>query len=89
VSTDREAVLNQLTDFFTGTLLTTDQIGELTPHTSLRELGVLNSLGLARLLAFIRDDLGVDVPVRELSGSHFTNLNEITDLILSARQRVQ
>lgn len=85
---DNTEVLAQLEGFFVNTLLTAEQARSLMPDTSLRELGVLNSLGLARLVTFIREDLGVEIPLRELTSGNFRTLNEITRLVLSVREAV-
>lgn len=77
-----EQTLARLMEFFSHEA--TDA-GELTPDAPLHELGVLNSLAMARLVAFIRSDLGVEIPARALTGSHFRTLNEITALVQSAR----
>jgi acyl carrier protein len=77
-----DQTLARLTEFF-GRGMPDEQ--ELTPDTPLHELGVLNSLAMARLVAFIRNDLGVEIPSRALTGSHFRTLNEITALVQSAQ----
>jgi acyl carrier protein len=78
-----EQTLARLTEFFSRGM--TDE-RELTPDASLHDLGVLNSLAMARLVAFIRNDLGVEIPSRALTSSHFRTLNEITALVLAARR---
>lgn len=82
---DYTEVLAQLKSFFVNTLLTEEQVRSLMPDTSLRELGALNSLGMARLVAFIREGLGVEIPLRELTSGNFRTLNQITRLVLSVR----
>ena len=82
---DHTEVLAQLKGFFVSTLLKEEQARSLMPDTSLRELGALNSLGMARLVAFIRDGLGVEIPLRELTSGNFRTLNQITHLVLSVR----
>lgn len=77
-----EQTLARLTEFFSRGLA---DGSELAPDASLHDLGVLNSLAMARLVAFIREDLGVEIPSRALTGSHFRTLNEITTLVQSAR----
>jgi len=77
-----EQTLARLTEFF-GRGMT--DAGELTPDASLHDLGVLTSLAMARLVAFIRNDLGVEIPSRALTGANFRTLNEITALVQSAQ----
>lgn len=80
-----EETLAQLREFFGRTMTDPAQARALAPDASLNDLGVLNSLAMARLVAFIRNDLGVDIPTRALTGSHFRTLNEITALVQSAQ----
>ncbi|MET7704768.1 phosphopantetheine-binding protein [Micromonospora sp. NPDC005413] len=56
---------------------------DLRPDSPLLEWGVLNSLNTARLIAFVRAELDVDVPPTHITGRHFRSLDTITDLILS------
>lgn len=85
---DHTEVLAQLNSFFVNTLLNEEQARSLMPDTSLRELGALNSLGMARLVTFIREGLGVEIPLRELTSGNFRTLNQITRLVLSVRETV-
>jgi acyl carrier protein len=81
-----EETLTQLQEFFSRGMTDAAQAQALTPDASLHDLGVLNSLAMARLVAFIRNDLGVEIPSRALTSSHFRTLNEITALVLTARE---
>jgi acyl carrier protein len=80
-----EQTLARLQEFFSHAMTDAEQARQLTPDASLHELGVLNSLAMARLVAFIRNDLGVEIPARALTSSHFRTLNEITALVLAAQ----
>jgi acyl carrier protein len=80
-----EETLVRLQEFLSRGIADAEQARELTPDASLHELGVLNSLAMARLVAFIRNDLGVEIPARALTSSRFRTLNEITTLILAAQ----
>jgi len=55
----------------------------LTANTPLLEWGVLNSLRLTQLLAFIRDELQVDVSPEYIVGRNFQDLDAITRLVIS------
>lgn len=79
-----EETLARLREFFGRGMMDAGQARELPPDVSLRDLGVLNSLAMARLVAFIRNDLGVEIPSRALTGANFRTLNEITALVLNA-----
>jgi acyl carrier protein len=80
-----DETLARLQEFFSRGLTDAAQARALTPDAPLSDLGVLNSLAMARLVAFIRSDLGVDIPTRALTGSHFRTLNEITALVQSTQ----
>jgi acyl carrier protein len=80
-----EQTLARLQEFFSRDMTDAAQTRELTPDASLHDLGVLNSIALARLVAFIRSDLGVEIPSRALTSSNFRTLNEITTLVLTAQ----
>jgi acyl carrier protein len=79
----RSAVLDRLTAFFAAQ----SKDGDLRiPHdANLSELGVLNSVGMMRLIVFLREDLHVEVPSRDLTGRNFKTLNDITALVISVR----
>jgi len=74
-------VRGRLTTFVADQLLSPEQARELTPSTALAEWGVLNSLGMARLVGFIRADLGVAVPLRQLTAGNFRTLDDMVALI--------
>ncbi|WP_394834503.1 acyl carrier protein [Pendulispora rubella] len=59
--------------------------GELTATTPLLEAGILDSLRTARLIAWLRDDLGVRIPPLAMTGKNFHNIDRITDLVASLR----
>lgn len=83
----RDEILGQLMVYVRHELIG-DQDGAVTgvdlrPDSPLLEWGVLNSLNTARLIAFVRAELDVDVPPSHITGRHFRSLDTITDLILS------
>jgi hypothetical protein len=77
----RDQTLSKLTDFVGNQLLGEDESAELRPDSRLLEWGVLNSMNTQRLLAYIRDDLGVYVSPLYITGQHFQTLESITDLV--------
>lgn len=54
---------------------------ELEESTPLLDWGVLNSMNTALLLMFIRDELGVAVPPREVNARNFKDVGAITKLV--------
>ena len=53
----------------------------LDAHTPLLELGILTSLSTMRLLGFIRERFGVEVPMSDMIGDNFRDLASITTLL--------
>ncbi|MFF4345663.1 phosphopantetheine-binding protein [Kitasatospora sp. NPDC001540] len=84
-ATNRSAVLEALTEYTRTELLGPEDAEGLTAETPLLDWGILNSLSMARLAAFLHREVGVQVPASELIGENFKDLNAITDLVLSLR----
>jgi len=80
---NRSDVLAEIEEFVRTQLLHGDRSAELTPATPLLEWGVLNSMNIARLLTFIRENLGVHVPPQHIVGRNFRDLDSVTDLTVS------
>ncbi|MGK5533263.1 phosphopantetheine-binding protein, partial [Streptomyces sp. URMC 129] len=57
--------------------------GGVDADTPLLEWGILNSMNTAKLLTFVREELGVEVPVTRITGRDFGSLRAITDLVHS------
>jgi acyl carrier protein len=54
---------------------------DLEPSTPLLELGVLNSLETARMMAFIQKQYGIIVPPEAMRVENLQTLSAITDLV--------
>ena len=78
----RDAVYELLATYVAETLLS-EKTETLEPDTPLLEWGILNSMNTAKLLTFIRESLGVEVPITHITGTHFRTLGTITDLVHS------
>jgi acyl carrier protein len=59
------------------------------PETPLLELGVLDSLKAARLLNFIRRDLGTSVPTSMIDTRNFRDVRSITAMIAALKSHGQ
>ena len=81
----RSEIFDAIHGFVAAHLLGDDERGELTGSTPLLEWGVLNSMNTARLLGFIRDQLGVVVPPQDIVGANFRDIDAITDLVAGLR----
>ena len=78
-----EELIDRITKFMREEFLAGDPGEELAADTPLLELGILNSLKTAQLLAFIRQDLGVFVPSPELNAENLKNVRAISVLVSS------
>lgn len=77
----RNEVITQLRTYFAQDVLNGRDIG-LDEATPLLEWGVINSLEIMRLLAFIQKSFAVEIPFYQLTGEYFTNLTSIANLII-------
>jgi acyl carrier protein len=57
------------------------------PETPVLELGVLDSLKAARLLNFIRKELGTDVPTSMIDVDNFSDVRSIAAMIATLEPR--
>lgn len=60
-----------------------DTNGGLTDETPLLAWGVLDSFKTARLLTFIEDELGTQVPAAQLNARNFQNIRSIAAMVRS------
>jgi acyl carrier protein len=81
----RAEVMNALSNYIVNQVLDGKNIG-LDEATPLLEWGVINSMEMIRLLNFIAQRFGVDIPAEKMVADHFTNLASITDLVLSVAE---
>ncbi|MBB4918281.1 acyl carrier protein [Streptosporangium saharense] len=55
---------------------------EIEPETPLLEWGILNSLTTTRLVGFIREQYGIEIPMEEMVGGNFKDLRSISALVV-------
>ena len=67
--------------FIAGTLMGNDNLDTLASDEALLGTGILDSLGLLRLVVFIHDELGVDVADELLLPEHFQSLAHLAALV--------
>ncbi|MCO5967365.1 MULTISPECIES: acyl carrier protein [Actinoallomurus] len=72
--------LEILQKFIEEKILDTSEVA-IEPDTPLLELGILNSLTTTRLVGFIRDQFGVEIPMSEMVGDNFKDLASISRLV--------
>jgi acyl carrier protein len=80
---DRTTILSKLNDYVVAELLDGKDVEQFDTTTPLLDWGLLNSIETARLVAFVRQELGVRVPPTDMVKKHFQNLESIADLLLS------
>ncbi|MFV8752987.1 acyl carrier protein [Nannocystaceae bacterium ST9] len=78
---DANEVNRSLKRHIVDTLLHGDE-SELDDDTPLLELGVIDSLAMVGLLAFLTSEFGVRVPDREVSPRNFASLAALTRLVV-------
>ncbi|MDI5963287.1 acyl carrier protein [Streptomyces sp. SL13] len=84
---DRATLLDQLLRYVKDELAGGVDPELITADSQLLELGVLDSVRTARLLAHIRSEYGTRIPPLYMTGEHFRTLETITDLILLLRSQ--
>ncbi|BCJ50269.1 hypothetical protein Asp14428_17440 [Actinoplanes sp. NBRC 14428] len=58
---------------------------DVTETTPLLQAGILDSLRTAKLIAWLRTEIGVRVPPTAMTGPNFRDAGTIADLVLSLR----
>jgi acyl carrier protein len=77
----KETVIKDLTSFVATVILEGNDVG-LTPSTPLLDHGLIDSLSLAKLLAFIKKEYATEVPNRELRPENLQTLTTVADLVV-------
>jgi len=78
----RLAVLGEKVHSFVDSELLDGQAGEVTEATPLLELGIVDSISIVSVVAFIEDDLGIPVPEEQIHPRHFVDILSIRRLII-------
>jgi len=55
---------------------------ELSPSTSLVRSGLLDSVGLVRLAAFVENETGIVIPDRDVSAEHFDSIAQLIEYLV-------
>jgi acyl carrier protein len=70
-------LVDKIVDHLRMRVLKGDPLGELTDTTPLLEYRLLNSIRTAELLAYIKDDLGIDIEGLELTGATMATVRDL------------
>lgn len=84
-SDERDYITQKLMEFVQRELLDGKDVVDFTATTPLLEWGLLNSIETARLVAFIREELGVRVAPTDMVSRNFKDIESITGLVAPLR----
>jgi clorobiocin biosynthesis protein CloN5 len=77
----REGIQSELLTFIRESFLDGDPEGELDADTPLLELGILNSLNTAMLVAHLGEKFDVHVPLIEVTASTFKSVRSLSEIV--------
>jgi acyl carrier protein len=78
---------DQIREFITENLAQPKGIGSFRDDEALMEIGVIDSLGLFRLVAFMEEQLNVRISDDEINPENLKDVNTIEALVLRKRQK--
>ncbi len=78
---NQSGILESLKGYISREILDGKDIG-LDGSTPLIEWGIINSMEIARLVSFIQERFGVEVPSDKITIEHFGNLADMANLVL-------
>ncbi len=83
----QSAVKDQIREFILENLAQPKGITSFADDEALMETGVVDSLGVFRLVSFLEDQLGVRVGDEEINPETLKNLNTIEELVIRKRKK--
>ena len=81
-------IIQILKRFFTDELVPQIRFGALDEKQSLLETGILDSLRMMKLVAFIENEFKIEIGDEDLIPSNFETLSSITELISSNIEQI-
>lgn len=81
----REDIAAELLTYIRESFLAGDPEGELDVDTPLLELGILNSLNTALLVAHLGERFGVNVPLIDVTATTFRSVRSLTEMVYENR----
>ncbi|MGA2413955.1 MAG: acyl carrier protein [Candidatus Sulfotelmatobacter sp.] len=88
--TTKETAVNikdQIRQFVTEELAAAKGINEVTDDESLIDNGVVDSLGIFRLVTFLEENFGVKVADEEISAENLQSIDMIEQLVISKSKK--
>jgi acyl carrier protein len=82
----QSALKDQIREFIQAQLAEPKGITSFTDDESLMESGVIDSLGIFRLVSFLEEDLRVRVSDEEINAETLKSVNTIEELVLRKRK---
>lgn len=82
---DSDLVSAKLLSFIRNSFLAGDPEGELNVDTPLLEFGILNSLNTAEMIAYIRDEFGVEIGLNEVTATTFNRVGSLSAMVTARR----
>ncbi len=76
----------QIREFIQAQLAEPKGIGSFTDEESLMETGVIDSLGIFRLVSFLEEELRVRISDEEINADTLKSVNAIEELVLRKRK---
>jgi acyl carrier protein len=86
-STSQPATKDQLRQFVLENLAQPKGVGSFTDDEPLMERGIIDSLDIFRLVAFLEDELGIRVQDEEINPDTLRSLNTIEELVSRKRTK--
>jgi clorobiocin biosynthesis protein CloN5 len=82
-----EGISSELLTYVRESFLAGDPEGELDADTPLLELGILNSLNTALLIAHLGEKYGVQVPLNEVTATTFKSVRSLSGMVHESLSR--
>lgn len=87
VPTPQSALKNQIRGFILENLAEPKGIPSFADSDPLAEIGVIDSLGIFRLVSFLEDELGIRVDDQEINIDTLKSVDTIEDLVVRKRSK--
>lgn len=81
------AVREQVREFVRESLASPKGIASFTDTESLTENGIVDSLGIFRLVAFLEETFGVRISDEEITAQNLSSVDQIESLVVSKLQK--
>lgn len=87
MSLSKEQITTTLTYYFLEHVLAPNGIDEIAPGDDLLEDGLIDSLGVMHLLAYIQSEFGFEVPPENVTVENFISIDALASFLLGSLQK--